>query len=202
MEGERSARELFGGEEPRNTKERILCVALDLFATHGFHAVGLDRILAETGVSKTTFYNHYPSKEDLVLAAVKTRDGWESAAFGRQVQERGGYEPRAMLLAMFDVLDTWFNHPDYQGCLFLNATAEFPSPDDPIHQAAAEHYEGAKTMIAQLGKAAGVDDPQAFADEWQVLLKGAVSHRMVGCDDGAARVARGVAERLLEARAG
>lgn len=193
--------ELFGGgAKPRDTRERLLFKALDLFASHGIHAVGLDRVLAEVGVTKTTFYNHFASKDDLVIEAIRLRDAWESQAFRRGLQEKAGYDPRAMLLAAFDVLDEWFNHPDYRGCLFLLACAEFPAPHDPVHCAAASHFGLATEELTKIAAAAGVDDPAALAREWVLLMQGATTHRMVGGGDGAARLARGIAEQVLARR--
>lgn len=198
---EKSAQELFcPRDEPRNTKERLLHIALDLFYTHGFHAIGIDRVIAEAGVSKTTFYNHYESKDDLILAAIKKQDEWETEAFGRAVQELGGYDPQAMLLAMFDVLHRWFSHADYQGCLFLNASSEFPSAVDPVHRAAAKHYLAAEESMAKMARAAGVDDPSALAREWVILLMGATSYRQMTGDDDSPVAARAIAERILAAR--
>lgn len=193
--------ELFGGGvKPRDTRERLLFTALDLFASHGFHAVGLDRILGEVGVTKTTFYNHFASKDDLVLEAIRLRDAWESQAFRRALQEKGGYEPRALLLAVFDVLDEWFSLPEYRGCLFLLACAEFPSPNDPVHCAAASHFGLAAEELTKIARAAGVDDPPALAREWILLMQGATTNRMVGGGDDAAGVARRIAEQLLARR--
>ncbi|MCA9317418.1 MAG: TetR/AcrR family transcriptional regulator [Planctomycetota bacterium] len=196
-----TAVELFGrGAEPRDTRERILHVALDLFYGNGFHAVGLDRILAEVGVTKTTFYNHFPSREDLVLECVKVRDVWEREAFERAVRARAGYDPRALLLAIFDVMDDWFNDPRYRGCLFIAASAEFPSRQDPVHKAAAQHFASMEEQIRLMAEAAGVEDPAALATSWVLLLEGAVTYRLVTGDDSVAKSAKVVAEQLLAAQ--
>lgn len=195
----KTAAELFSEiPEPRDTRERILFTALDLFHGHGFHAVGLDRILASVGVTKTTFYNHFESRDGLICEAIRIRDAWDRAAFERRVREYAGYAPRNMLLAMFDVLDEWFTHEDFRGCIFLHACAEFPSPLDPIHRAAADHYAVSEETIAQVATAAGITDAPAFAREWSVLLQGAITHRMATGHDQAARVAKRIAQRVLD----
>ncbi|MHC5211681.1 MAG: TetR/AcrR family transcriptional regulator [Planctomycetota bacterium] len=196
----KTAAELFAEiPAPRDTREKILFMALDLFHMHGFHAVGLDRILTEVGVTKTTFYNHFESRDDLIVQAITTRDEWDAAAFARRVQEKAGYAPRDMLLAMFDVLDEWFTHDDFRGCIFLHACAEFPSQKDPVHRAAAKHYAVSQQTVAQMAEAAGASDPQAFAREWAVLLQGAITQRMATGDDQAAQTAKRIAVRVLEA---
>src|SRR5688500_17714868 len=80
--------ELLGvPDAPRNGRERLLATAIELFYRHGFGAVGVDRVIAEAGVTKTTFYKHFEGKDDLMVAAVKRRDEWESAAWGRAVRK-------------------------------------------------------------------------------------------------------------------
>src|SRR6185295_10175921 len=104
----RPAKDLLGNRAvPKNARDRLINTAIDLFYTHGFHVVGLDRILDETGVTKTTFYKHFDSKDDLVVAAIKRRDEWETAARNRAVKKLAGNDPRRQLLAIFDVLDQW-----------------------------------------------------------------------------------------------
>src|SRR6187455_3379966 len=136
----KTAADIFGqGVKPKGTRERLLHAALELFYAHGFHAIGIDRIIDTVGVTKTTFYKHFESRDELILEAVTLRNEWESAAFEKCVREKAGHDPRAMLLAMFDVLDDWFTGPSYEGCIFISACAEFPSRTHPVHRAAASH---------------------------------------------------------------
>jgi len=197
--GEKTAAELFGeGAEPRDTRERLLFTALNLFYAHGFHAVGLDRILADVGVTKTTFYNHFESRDQLVLEAVKLRDAWEAASFANRLKEVAGYKPRAMLLGVFDVLDEWFNDPEYRGCIFLTAAAEFPSLHHPVHRVADGHYGLTERTLRDVAAAADAPDPDALAREWVVLVEGAVTYRLITGDNGSARTARSIAARILD----
>jgi AcrR family transcriptional regulator len=196
----RTAAEVFGvPEPPRDTRERILYTALDLFYAFGFHEVGLDRILETVGVTKTTFYNHFESRDHLILDALEMRERWEGRAMERGMRERAGYDPKALLVAQFEVLDEWFNHPDYQGCIFVLACAEFPLPSHPVHKRAAEGFHAAEEQVRGLAKAAGVRDPEGFARQYVMLLQGALTRRLVSRDDGAARAARDVVARLLDA---
>lgn len=184
------------GQEGR---DRLVRAALEMFYMHGFHAVGIDRVLAEAGVTKTTFYKHFDSKDDLMVAAVRARDVWESQAWDRAVRERVGDDPRAMLLGYFDVLDEWFNAPDYHGCIFINTAAEFPNPNDPVHQAAAEHKLRTRDSFRDLARDAGLRDPEAFADHYTALFEGTLVLRQVHGRNDAARVMRGAVEALLAA---
>src|SRR3954469_3329777 len=127
----KSATELLGLPDPPKTgRERLVAAAGGLFYRNGFGAVGVDRVIAAAGVTKTTFYKHFEGKDDLMVAAVRRRDEWESGAWDRAVRKLAGDDPAGRLLAMLDVMDIWFNDPDFRGCLFLNTAAEFPNPHD------------------------------------------------------------------------
>ncbi len=196
---EKKTEELFGGGvKPANTREKLIFTAINLFHEHGFHAVGLDYILDEAKLTKSTFYNHFESRDELALEAVKLRDKWEMETFSKAIQEKAGYDPKAMLLVMFDVMDEWFNHPDYHGCIFIAACSEFPSRTHPIKRAASSHYADAADGIRKMAEGAGVKDAESLAREWVLLLEGAVSYRQVTDDDSAALIARRIAEARLE----
>jgi AcrR family transcriptional regulator len=196
-----TATELFGRSAPaRGTRDRLLHAALDLFYTYGFHEVGLDRVLGVVGVTKTTFYKHFESRDHLIMEAVALRNDWETDAFEQCVRSKAGHDPRAMLLAMFDVLDEWFNEPAYKQCIFISACAEYPFRDHPVHRAAAAHYERSKVEVASIAKAAGAKDPESLARTWVLLMQGAVTARMTMGDDDAARRAKAIAESTLDAQ--
>src|SRR3954454_22273184 len=108
----KSAIELLGQPPaPKTGRERILSAAVEIFYRNGFSSVGIDQILDSAGVTKTTFYKHFDSKDDLMVAAVKQRDEWESIAWSRAITKLAGNDPAKQLLALFDVLDIWFNDP-------------------------------------------------------------------------------------------
>jgi len=156
---DKRAHELFSREpEPTTTRDKILFKAIDLFYTHGIHAVGLDQIIRDVGVTRTTFYNHFESKDDLAAECVARKHAWEFEILTRQVQERADYDPKAMLLGMFDLLDEMFMHPDYIGCIYLNACAEFPAENDPVHIAGAQHYKDTGWSIRQMATGRGREE--------------------------------------------
>lgn len=195
----KSAAELLGvRSEAKNAKDRLIDSAIDLFYSRGFNAVGLDQILAATGVTKTTFYKHFDSREDLMVAAVERRDAWEAQAWDRAVRQLAGDDPRQQLLKVFDVLDVWFNDPSFGGCIFINAAAEFPDPSDPVHQAAAKHKRRNRDAWRDLAQAAGAADAETFADLYTALVEGTLILRHVHGRNDAARVIRPMAQRLIE----
>jgi AcrR family transcriptional regulator len=197
----KTAVELLGiPDPPRTGRDRLVLHAIELFYTHGFNAVGIDRIIDAAGVTKTTFYKHFDSKDDLMVAAVKQRDAWEAAAWGRAIHAAAGDDPRARLLALFDVLDEWFNAPDFRGCIFINTAAEFPNPHDPIHQAAASYKRRCRDNWRDAAKAAGAEanDAETFADQYALLVEGTLIMRQVHGRNDAARVARGMVQPLVD----
>lgn len=195
---DKSAREMFGdGGVAISTRETFLDRATDLFYTYGIHAVGLDRILKDVGVTKTTFYNHFESKDDLTCEVLRRRHRWELELFMKAVNEISDGEPRSTLLAIFDVLHKWFTDADFRGCQFINAAAEFPSPNDPIHKEAARHKLATRKLLRDTAEAAGAAKADELSSQLMVLFEGAITLRQVTGDDQAAATARNVAEILV-----
>ena len=186
---------------PKTTRDRLIDSAMELFYLHGFHAVGLDRILSEVGISKQAFYKHFESRDDLAVAAIRRRDELESKAFLEQIKAKVPTgDPIPTLLACFDILDTWFTHPDYHGCLFITASMEFPSPSDPIHQAARLHFTSARAFLESLARQASLANPTGLATDLQMLMEAAITHRVATNNNSAARRMKEVAQLLITAR--
>lgn len=195
----KTAVELFGAPEvPSRGRGRLVAIAVELFYRNGFNAVGLDRVLAEAGVSKTTFYKHFDCLTDLMVAAVQSRDEWESKAWDRAVRERAGDDPRRRLRAHFEVMDLWFQDQDFVGCMFINAASEFPDPNEPVHRAAAAHKRRSLEAVRDLAREGGAQDPEAFADAYVLLHEGTLVMRQVMGRKNAAALALPLIDELLE----
>ncbi len=198
----KSVAELFGLPDPPKTgRERLIATAVDLFYRNGFGAVGIDQIIDSAGVTKTTFYKHFESKDDLMVAAVQRRDEWESQAWARAIAKIAGDDaaPAAQLLAMLDVMDLWFNDPDFRGCMFTNTAIEFPNPHDPVHQAAAAYKRRARDHWRDLAyKASGnAKSAETFADCYSALIEGALVLRQTQARNDAANIIRPAVEQLI-----
>ncbi|MHC4421417.1 MAG: TetR/AcrR family transcriptional regulator [Planctomycetota bacterium] len=180
-----------------STRQRLIDTAHDLFYEEGFHTVGLDRILAEVGVTKTTFYNHFGSKDDLMLEVLNHHDRWWRDTFARKLREQGGDTPRGQLEAVFDVVKDLINGDDYNGCIFINVAVEFPLPHDPAHQAAAQHKQAMESIIRELAGYAGAGDPAAFAQELSLLMEGAYVTQQVTHNTQTADIARRIADMVM-----
>jgi AcrR family transcriptional regulator len=199
LKNRKTVAELFGiSETPKEGRLRLVYVAIELIYNLGFQAVGVDQVIAAAGVSKTTFYKHFESRDELLVAAIRQREEWESKAFMAATERLSNKDPRSLLLAVFDVLDTWFNSSDFNGCQFINAAAEFPNPHDPVHAVAAEQKRKHRDGFRDLARMAGAADPEAFADQFAALVEGTFILRQVHGRNEAARVVRPAAEALME----
>jgi AcrR family transcriptional regulator len=147
-------------------RARILETAARLFYAEGVHAVGIDRIIAEAGVAKATFYHHFPSKDDLVHAYMADQSMRQRATATRALAA----EPREALTAIFEDMCTFGTGPTYRGCPFVNAAAEYPDPAHPVRQTIDEHRRWARGVYRDLLVASGHPDPDRTADIL-VLLK-------------------------------
>jgi len=181
-----------------STRERLLEIADDLFYRDGFHSVGLDRLLDLAGVTKTTFYNHFESKDALILAVLTERDRWWRETFCQMLQRHGGDEPRGQLAAIVDALHELFASSTFNGCIFINVSAEFPLPQDPVHQAARQHKQMMEMILRDLALRAGARDPIALAEQFAMLMEGAYVTHQVSRNPRTADIARRTARLLLE----
>jgi AcrR family transcriptional regulator len=182
----------------KTVRERLIDVAGDLFYRDGFHAVGLDRVLDEVKVTKTTFYNHFESKEALILEVLRHHDRWWRDEFGRLLRERGGDDPAGQLRAVPSVLEGMFSSDQFNGCIFVNVAAEFPIPHDPVHQAAAEHKHLMELILRDLALRAGASDPIALAEQLSMIMEGAYVTSQVTRNPRTAEIARRNAEMVFE----
>jgi AcrR family transcriptional regulator len=115
-------------------RRRVLDAASSLFYAEGIHAVGIDRVIAEAGVAKATFYHHFPSKDALVCAYLEGED-----ARIRKLMAPAGDTPEDRVLWVFDALGQATCGPGFRGCAFINAAAEYPDPHHPVRRVVAGH---------------------------------------------------------------
>lgn len=154
-------------------RERILEAAYALFATRGIGAVGVDAIVARSGVAKMSLYRHFQSKEGLVLAFLNRREElWTHQWLEREMMGRAS-DPAGRLLAVFDVFHGWFQRTDFEGCTFIDVLLESES-GSPIHRAAAAHLANIRSIVERLAVEAGMRDTERFAQVWHMLMKGSI----------------------------
>ncbi len=131
-------------------RERILETAYDLFSRSGTRAVGVDTIIAESGVAKMTLYRNFASKDDLILEFLRQRDErWTRAWLQAEVTEREE-QPGARMLAIFDVFGEWFARDDFEGCAFINVMLELDDRESRVRVACVEHLVAIRSFVRGL----------------------------------------------------
>jgi AcrR family transcriptional regulator len=180
----------------QSARERILDTAYELFSRHGTRAVGVDRIIAECGIAKMTLYRNFPSKDDLILAFLELREERWTRAWLQAEAQRGGATPAERLLAIFDTFAGWFHRDDFEGCSFINVMLEIDGVDNAVRQATVRHLADIRGFVSGLAEEAGIADPDAFARQWHILMKGSIVSAAEGDLEAAGR-ARQLGELLL-----
>jgi AcrR family transcriptional regulator len=179
----------------RTAKQRLLEAADDLFYSEGIHTVGIDRVIAHAGVAKGSLYYSFTGKDELVHDYLTHRHArWaERVAAGIEAHT----DPRARILAVYDVLGTLFAQPDYRGCAFMNATAE-AAPDSVEAQAATTFRAWVRNLFLDLATDVDARDPKQVAETLVLLYDGAVATAQMDKAPEAARIARRIAELILD----
>lgn len=178
-------------------REHLLAVATQLFYREGYRAVGIDTLLAEAGVAKMTLYNHFASKDDLIVAVLEQRSR-ELVADVEAAVAAAGRPPARQLAAVFDGLRTWFGSDDFRGCAFIRALSEYPEPNHPIHRAAWHHKRQMNARLRTIATSASVRDPAGLADTISLLIDGAIVTAHATGKQDAADQARAAALSLLK----
>jgi AcrR family transcriptional regulator len=181
------------------TRQKLIDASVRRFYRDGFRNVGVDQILADVGISKTAFYKHFESKEDLMLAALEGQNRWLQETFRQMVRERGGPSAYGQLVALFDVVEQIIESDEFHGCIFVNASMEFPLLHEPAHQAAARSKEAIEALVHDLAVQAGALDPRALTEELCLIMEGAYVTRHVTGRPNTIGIARRLAERVLGA---
>ncbi len=170
--------------------------AMEVFYRNGFHATGMDMLVVETGVSKTSMYKYFSNKEELIVAALRMRDAQLREWLIGRIEELGA-TPREQLLSLFDALREWFAQPEFRGCMFMKASAEYQDAEHPIHVQAIEHNLLLFDHFHDLAEKAGATDPSALAREILLLKEGAIITAHLGHTKDPAGDAKAVAFALV-----
>lgn len=179
------------------TRQRLIEAATRRFYRDGFRNVGIDQVLADVGISKTAFYKHFESKEDLMLEALRVHNLWLQEVFRTMILERGGASEIGRLHAVLDVVDHIMASDDFQGCIFVNAAMEFPLPHEPAHVAAAESKKAIEDILVVFAAEAGAADPRALAQELCLIMEGTYVTRHVTGNKRTIDIARRIARQVI-----
>lgn len=184
--------------ESSGARQQILETASQLFYQKGIQHVGINEVIAESGVAKRTLYRWFPSKDRLIEEVIKYRAAQWIGWFENAVADEGS-TPKERLLATFDVLQGWYAEPDFRGCPFINAVLEIADASHPAHQVSINLREAIRTYIMQLAAEAGVRDPESFSQQYLLLIGGASLVATIEGKPTGAQYARQVLSVLIDA---
>ena len=181
-----------------NTEQKILDTAAELFYRHGLRGVGVDQVIAESGVAKSTLYAHFPTKDALIAAYIRrTDDSWMSQL--RAAAERAGDAPGDQLVGLFDALLDAFDRHGFFGCPFISVAVE-ASPDSAAHANTISHTRRRHEWLRNLCQDAGADDPDDLAQHLGLIIDGALATGRLLQDRQVVTAAKAAARSLIECR--
>jgi AcrR family transcriptional regulator len=180
------------------TRERVLETASDLFYNRGVHAVGVDLIVEEAGVAKTSLYRHFRTKDELVAAFLEREDAdfWDT---WNRVAERHKDDAPAELSAQLDWIGERLKRPRYRGCPQLNVAAEFADPAHPARRVAAAHKRELRLRLQGIAERLGVGRPDELGGQLSLLVNGAFVSSEILSPDEAVPLLRSAAQALITA---
>jgi AcrR family transcriptional regulator len=165
-------------DRPSEARERLLNTAIAIFYATGIHSVGVERIVAESKVTRATFYRHFPSKEDLVVAYL------ERIHQLIRVQYEGpltsGRPPADILREIGGQIVAEIRAPGFRGCAFLNAAAEYPDAGHPVRQAVLAHREWFRELITALFAQTSESAPESAGRHFVMLRDGVMAAGCLG----------------------
>jgi len=180
---------------PTHARDRLVAAAEQLFYEEGIRAVGVERLLSVSGVGRASFYRHFPSKDDLVLAMLRGYDERFREWLAHSVEEAGD-DPTAL----FDALAERFGTSALRGCAAIRTMIEFVDPDHPLHRAAVAHKEAVVADLDRWLAGLGRADHAELAAQFLLLIDGAIVSAVRERGPGPAHRAKRIAAALLATR--
>ncbi len=181
---------------PASARDRLLDAASQHFQESGIRATGVDALIKSAGVAKATFYRHFPSKDDLVVAWLRApRTRWLDNL--RAEVDADGTDAAGRIPAFFDAVGDWLAAGNYRGCPYLNAGVEITDPEHPARLIVREYLQDVEDYLDGLVAAAGYRDTRTLAAELQTLTSGAISLSVARRTPAAIETARQAALSLL-----
>jgi AcrR family transcriptional regulator len=181
-------------EQALSPRERLLQTASRLFYAEGIHSVGVDRLVTEAGVTRATFYRHFPTKEALVEEYLRSTDAWLRSTVGNAFTE---LDPEQELEALLDLIDARTSAPDFRGCQFINAAAEFPAAQHPVHVAVNAHRAWFQRTASDLAARLGHPSPERAGEMMVLLHDGALVASELDDPDAVRAAVRDAARQLM-----
>jgi AcrR family transcriptional regulator len=155
-----------------SARERILATATELFYREGIRAIGVDTVVERSGVSKTSLYRLFDSKDALIAAFAAEQDRLFWARWD-QIEEQHADDPRALLDALLSGIAERIGRPAFRGCPFFNLATEFPDQNHPGRVIAKSNKEELRARLAAIVAKLGVGDPDRVASQIALIINGA-----------------------------
>lgn len=179
-----------------SARERLMAAAERCFEGRGINATGINDLIAEAGVARMSLYNHFASKDDVVVAYLEHRDAdWRQRVEARLATVE---DPRERVIAVLREYRGRVARVGFRGCLFVNAAAELPE-DHPGWEVIHRHKDSVRTLLRSLADEAGLADPGRLADELFMLAEGAIVTAGIQRNDDAFTTAEHAATQLIQA---
>src|SRR5437868_15050839 len=183
---------------PKSARERILETAEDLFYREGIRAVGIDTIIEKSGVAKMSLYRSFDSKDDLVAAYLESR-GRRYWQWWDGVMALNPNQPRRQLPDLFEAIAVRTRRPEFRGCPFLKAAAEFPEEGSRARVVALAHKKVMRRRLLKLCRATGAGQPDVLTNQLLMLIEGAYSTAGILGKRDAVKATAKAAEALIDA---
>ena len=158
-------------DEP-SARERLVATATELFYQDGIRAIGIDAVLAKSGVAKSTLYRTFASKDELIaaVAAEQNRRFWQ---WWDQVERQNADSPRQLVEALFTGVVEQISRPTFRGCPFIDLATEFPDRTHPGAAIACANKQTVRQRFRELSGAMGARNPVRLGDQLALLMDGA-----------------------------
>lgn len=177
-------------------RQQIIDTAYALFKRDGYHATGIDTIIAAAEVAKMTMYRHFPNKDLLIVEVLNHRADLSKALLDHLVSRAS--TPEEKVEAIFGYYANWFQRSDFHGCLFAHALAEYDEPGHPVYAAAAAQKTGFKDRLCRILTEVLTDERAGIvAQALFMLCEGATLLAQIGQGEQAIHSARQAAASLI-----
>ncbi len=185
------------GSPPRKSapRDRLLRTATEVFYAKGIHAVGIEEIVDRAQITRSTLYRHFPGKEDLVVAYLESASQFERESIASLTTP--GQSPEEGIRAVAQAIVGQIENPAFRGCAFLNAAAEYPDVDHPVHQAILRHRSWFAELVRTLFGPVSDERSEESAELFVLLRDGAMTAGCLGDAGQVSRVFLAGVERVL-----
>jgi AcrR family transcriptional regulator len=184
-----------------SARERLIETAIELFYQEGIRTIGIDTLVARSGLSKSSLYRTFASKEEVIAAFAEeqNRRFWE---WWEENTTHHAGSPRQQIEALFEGIAEQIANPQFRGCPFINLATEFPDRQHPGTAIACTNKKEVRRRLRRLARALNARDPRRLSDQLALLIDGAYGHAVTLGAGGLRRELIEMATLLIDAQVG